>query len=501
MWLRVGALVGAVVLATTMAACSNLQVAPGGYSLKAKFPQAIGVYKGSPVRILGVGAGTVTSVEPQGHGVLIGMRIDKSIKLPSDVQASIIPVSVIGEMYIDLSPAYSGGPVYDHNRVLTRTHSPVSLDELLRSTGKLAGAMKPSTVRRVLNSLSRLLNGRGQQINDLIRKGSGVVQLLAAKSDDIGSIIDSSDQLVSALQSQGANIQSLVINYQRLSKVFADNSGAIVSTITNFNQLSAQLIDLFQRHAGPLKFDVGQITHVGRTLDRNLDTLRSTFASTNALFTHILDAYDPSLKSLRINQSAQSSEPFIRGSYFLRDRIAGMCRRLHIAACSDPASPLMANAPNLFIKILDLLPNGGSTPTAAPAAPSASAPSARAPSAAQAAPSTPSTAIDSATGQMLAQLLGRLDAKQVAALRASLDPALALALAALTPDQMQRLAHVSGEKLAALRNVPDDEVAAALQKLIDAVTPAELLQPLLPPPGRPGSSLLPSVLNGLGAGS
>ena len=68
----------------------------------------ISVYEGSDVRVLGVPVGTVTRVEPTGTDVTVTMAYDDDVKLPADAKAVIIAPSVVGDRYVQLTPAYSG---------------------------------------------------------------------------------------------------------------------------------------------------------------------------------------------------------------------------------------------------------------------------------------------------------------------------------------------------------------------------------------------------------
>src|SRR3954470_2737131 len=106
-FLRLGAL--ALVMTLVASACSPFGGGGGHYKLIAYFPRAVALYKSSQVRVLGLPAGTVDSIDVEGTRVKVTMSIDSSIPVPKDVEALIAPQSLIGERYIQLSPAWTQG--------------------------------------------------------------------------------------------------------------------------------------------------------------------------------------------------------------------------------------------------------------------------------------------------------------------------------------------------------------------------------------------------------
>src|SRR5690349_16795144 len=129
-------LVPLVVLTFVVAAAVSVFGGDTGRTVVAHFPRAISVYEGSDVRVLGVPVGTVTKVEPTGTDVTVTMTYDADVKLPSDARAVIIAPAVVGDRYVQLTPAYSGsGDVLSDGAELSleQTAQPLELDEIYSS--------------------------------------------------------------------------------------------------------------------------------------------------------------------------------------------------------------------------------------------------------------------------------------------------------------------------------------------------------------------------------
>src|SRR5690606_33161215 len=81
----------------------------GSYRITAYFDRAVSVFPSSDVRVLGLPAGSVAAVEVEGDRVRVDMDVDDDVRLPVDARAQIVPQSLIGERYIQISPAHVEG--------------------------------------------------------------------------------------------------------------------------------------------------------------------------------------------------------------------------------------------------------------------------------------------------------------------------------------------------------------------------------------------------------
>ena len=114
-------------------------------TVHADFEYVNGIYVGSKVAVLGVGVGTVTVIEPQGTSVRVTMTVPESVTLPAGVSAYVMSPAIISERYIELGPAYTGGPqLPDESTIpIERTHSPIDIDGMLGSLSTLVDVMGP----------------------------------------------------------------------------------------------------------------------------------------------------------------------------------------------------------------------------------------------------------------------------------------------------------------------------------------------------------------------
>ena len=179
-----------------------------------------------------------------------------------------------------------------------------------------------------MTNLATDLDGQGANLNKLIASAAGTVQLLATKGNDLGQLNGTLAQLTGTLDTDTSQIEQLVEQYDTVSTTVAQHSGQLNDAITQLAGASSGLVSLLVPNLQPLEADVGTVTTVGRTLDRNLSSVDEILQNGNNLFQGAERAYDPNYNWLDLNLA---TAPGVTGAYIaglLRDRLAGICRRI-----------------------------------------------------------------------------------------------------------------------------------------------------------------------------
>ena len=99
---------------------------------------------------MGVNIGTVTAVVPEGDRVRVAMEYDEEYKLPADAKAAIVTPTLTADRFVQIAPAYTGGPVMEDNAKieLPETGTPVELDRIYQSLSDLTQALGPNGANR-----------------------------------------------------------------------------------------------------------------------------------------------------------------------------------------------------------------------------------------------------------------------------------------------------------------------------------------------------------------
>jgi phospholipid/cholesterol/gamma-HCH transport system substrate-binding protein len=336
----------AVVAGLILTACALINGEQRTYN--AMFSRAVQLFPGGRVRVLGVDVGLVKEVRNAGEGVEVTFTVDDpEIQLPADVQAAIVPASLLGERYVQLFPAYQGGPTLQPGGTIPmdRTAVPSEPDELLRSLQDYLGAIDPEAVDAFVTNVSAVLEGNGQELNSLIHNAANVIGTLAAKRDDLAKIIVEFERLTKALASRKQGLANLIHSYNSVVGTITSNRAAVEGTIDGLNQMTVELASLLVAHRGSLDRDLDVLTSTGRTLRRNVHTFARTGHWASRLFNAAKKAVDFDKDWLRLNGQEQDLPLLI--IEYLQQRLTEVCAELGVPECAT-AAYWRTNVPSLF---------------------------------------------------------------------------------------------------------------------------------------------------------
>ena len=350
------------------------------YPINVVYSSAPGLFTGAAVDVLGVKVGSVTNVENVGDKVHVTLAVDRGTRIPSAAFASLVAPQLLGSPDVDLNPGYTGGAYLPAGATIPQDHTavPVSTDEVLKELQHTLDAINPQAVGGLVTNLATDLDGQGASLNKLIASAAGTVQLLANKGNDLGQLNGTLAQLTGTLDTDTSQIEQLVEQYDTVSTTVAQHSGQLNDAITQLAGASSGLVNLLVPNLQPLEADVGTVTTVGRTLDRNLSSVDEILQNGNNLFQGAKRAYDPNYNWLYLNLA---TAPGVTGAYIaglLRDRLAGICRRIvanhatglsasalaTLNQCGNPSSGFFDPLLNDIPTILDTLSGGSCSATA-----------------------------------------------------------------------------------------------------------------------------------------
>lgn len=299
----------------------------------ADFTFADGVFPGSRVAILGVAVGRVESVEPRGATVRVRMSMPADTALPADASAYIMSPAIISDRYVELAPAYTGGPQLADGALIPvqRTRSPIRFDQLAASLDSLLAAFGPSgadpgVLDRLLRSSAAALDGRGPQIRDAITDLSRASEVLAASSGDLGSVVDDLDQLVQLLLRHRDAVDSLAASTAQAGADFQAQQGEIGDALTKLSDVLLAVDDLVRRHGEQLDGDLRQLTGFAGTLAGRQRELAETLDTMPLTMDNFTRAVTPDQRlRLRLTISSNLSQ---------FDTTARLCRELPLPLCT-----------------------------------------------------------------------------------------------------------------------------------------------------------------------
>jgi virulence factor Mce-like protein len=226
-----------------------------GRRVTAHFTSAVGVYRGSDVRVLGVRVGEVVEVVPGPADVRVVLRLDGDVEVPADVNAAVVAPSVVSDRYVQLAPAYTGGERLAPGAVVpvSRTAGAVELDELYAGLDELLVALGPEganadgSLSRLLDVGAATLDGNGETIGRTVDDLAEAARTLADTGDDLFGTVDGLQTFTTALARDDEQVGLAIDQLADVAEFFAaereDLGAALTELATALGDVEAFVRD------------------------------------------------------------------------------------------------------------------------------------------------------------------------------------------------------------------------------------------------------------------
>jgi phospholipid/cholesterol/gamma-HCH transport system substrate-binding protein len=272
----------------------------------AYFANSNGIFPGDEVRILGVAVGRIETIEPQPNRVKITFSYDYKYPVPADAKAVILSPAIVTARVIQLTPAYTGGPVLPNNAVIPeeRTAVPVEWDDLRRQLERLSEMVQPaepggpSTLGAVVHTTAANLRGQGATIRQAITELSQAISALADHSGDAFSTIKNLSVLVSALQDSGDLQQELNDNLAAVTGLMVNDPDEVGRAVTALNAALGDVRGVIGENRETVGATADKLASVSQALTESLDDIKQTLHIVPNELQNFMNIYQPAQGTL-----------------------------------------------------------------------------------------------------------------------------------------------------------------------------------------------------------
>jgi phospholipid/cholesterol/gamma-HCH transport system substrate-binding protein len=274
---------------------------PGPDTYTAYFSEAVGVYPGSNVDVLGVKVGTISSVQPEGTRVKVVMSVDPGVPVPAAADAVVIVPSVVADRYIQLSPPYTGGAVLPSGGVIpeNRTATPVEIDQIYSSVAKLAGELGPNGVNKtgalnnVLNVGAANLKGNGASLGTMIRELSQLYQTLRNSQGNFFGTINNLQQFSNMLATNDSQVRTVQNQLAQVSGFLAADRSSLAGALNELATALTQVRGFIDGNRAGLKANITKLEQLTQLLVNQRASLAEALDNEPLAADNFLGAYDP----------------------------------------------------------------------------------------------------------------------------------------------------------------------------------------------------------------
>src|SRR6478752_1151842 len=293
----------------------------------AYFPDTLALYPGDKIQIMGVKVGTIDSIDPAGDKMKVTFDYENKFKVPADATASIMNPSLVASRTIQLSPAYTGGPVMESNAVipLERTQVPVEWDDLRNQITDIISQLGPTPEQPkgpfgdVIESFADGLDGKGKQINTTLNALSEAITALNEGRGDFFAVAKSLALFVNALHKSDQQFVELNSNLAEFTGKFNQSDQQLATTLKQVDGLLSTARKFVGDNGSVLAHDVNNLAEATNALLQpeprdGLETALHVFPNLGANLGNIYEPTHGALTGLPVVASFANPLQFICSS-------------------------------------------------------------------------------------------------------------------------------------------------------------------------------------------
>jgi phospholipid/cholesterol/gamma-HCH transport system substrate-binding protein len=287
--------------------------------VRVRFASAIGLYVGTPVKILGVNVGHITGVHPNGRFVAVDIAYDSKYRLAANAYAVEVANSLVSDRYVQLTPlAGQGEASLPSPAVILMSHTagPAELDDIYAALNKLAvalgpnGANKGGTKNGALTTLLRVsaanLKGNGAALGNSITRLSQAASTLANSRTDLFGTVQHLKAFTDALHASDGQIRLFNQQLAQVASDLASERGDLGAALHDLALALDDVSNFIVKNAAKFHTDVRGLETLTGELVKQKGSLNETLAVAPIALANIVHAYQPDIGAIATRSNIAS---------------------------------------------------------------------------------------------------------------------------------------------------------------------------------------------------
>ncbi|MGX7824256.1 MCE family protein [Actinokineospora sp. 24-640] len=290
-------------------------------SYTALFTGTVGLYEDNDVRVLGVKVGTVEEITPRGDVVEVRMRVDRAVEVPAEAQAVIVAPSLVSDRYVQLTPAYTGGPTLAQGALIPRerTATPLEVDDLYASLTRVSETLGPNGANRdgalsdLLTTLAANLEGNGQALNDTVNQLGQLSTTLSGNSEDLFATVENLQRFTTTLAGSDQAVNDFSAQLAEASRFLAGERDSLAAAVDQLGIALAVVQKFVNENRGALKSNVDKLASITQVLADQRAALAETLDIAPLALSNVVNSYNAASGTLdaRSNINELTQPPIV----------------------------------------------------------------------------------------------------------------------------------------------------------------------------------------------
>lgn len=268
-------LLSTVVLTLVVLAALMLDTLPfvgGGGTYAAEFTEAAGLTDTAEVRINGVKVGAVEDVTLEGDHIRVEFTVE-GVRLGSESRASIEIKTLLGQKYLEVTPAGPGELDPGTPIPRSRTRVPYDIAPVAEDLSRTVQALDADRIAESLRVLSDTFQGSGRHLRGAMEGLSRISTTIASRDRELAALFADARAVSGLVASRDRQFRALIADGDALLAEMQRRKSAISGLLDATIRLSGQLRGLVrdnQLQIGPALAELDRVTTL---LRRNRDNL------------------------------------------------------------------------------------------------------------------------------------------------------------------------------------------------------------------------------------
>jgi phospholipid/cholesterol/gamma-HCH transport system substrate-binding protein len=271
----IGAISLAVIAALMLISfkAGDLPVIGGGDTYYAHFSEAGGLKLNDEVRIAGVRVGKVDGIELDGDKVKVSFKVDTDSRFGTETGAQIGVKTILGAMYVNLTPAGEGQLKEETTIPVERTASPFDVVEVFEGLAERSGKINVNKLSRALDTMATLTRNTPEEFQSALKGVSALSRNVAEKDAELDELLGNLKKVSRVLSDRKDDIITLMEDSDVLFRALVARREAVHNLLVSTSQLSKQLTALVRETKADLKPALDNLQGVVDLLNANRESL------------------------------------------------------------------------------------------------------------------------------------------------------------------------------------------------------------------------------------
>ena len=267
--------------------------------------------------MLGVPVGKVGLGHPVGHPGHREDALRRRRAVPADAKAVIISPSIVGDRFVQLTPAYTGGQVLADGATLDQDHTavPLELDQIYSSLDDLTVALGPNganskgALTDLLETTARNFGGQGKKFHQTIEDFGKLSGTLADNKDQLFGSVRQLEGFVRTLARNDHTVRDFNKTLAQVSGMLEGERGDLASSLHNLGTAMKQVSGFVRDNREILGKNIAGLDDVTQILVKQRAALAETLRNAPLALNNLALTYNPQARHPRHARQPRRDRP------------------------------------------------------------------------------------------------------------------------------------------------------------------------------------------------